>query len=131
MAASVPPLNVQRRMSCACCVGSCLRRNDGEGRRNDERGRGDDERWRRDDERGRGDDAGAGGAGVTGREEGVIGACTTSGGGSWPPTPHLTSPLKGGRDELGPFLDPVSCEVFNDLEGGREKLRHPLVRGEG
>ena len=32
--------------------------------------------------------------------------------------PHLTSPLEGGRDELGPFLDPVSCEVFNDLEGG-------------
>ena len=30
---SAPPRNVQRRMSCAYCVGSCLRRNDGKGRR--------------------------------------------------------------------------------------------------
>ena len=28
---SAPPPNVQRRMSCAYCVGSCLRRNDGDG----------------------------------------------------------------------------------------------------
>ena len=32
----------------------------------------------------------------------MIGACATSGGGSWPLTPHLTSPLEGGRDELRP-----------------------------
>ena len=31
----------------------------------------------------------------------VIGRETTGGGGLWRPTPHLTSPLKGGRDELG------------------------------
>ena len=31
----------------------------------------------------------------------VIGAGTTGGSCSLPPTPHLTSPLEGGRDELG------------------------------
>ena len=31
----------------------------------------------------------------------AIGACRTDGGGSRPLTPHLTSPLEGGRDELG------------------------------
>ena len=31
----------------------------------------------------------------------AIGACRTGGGGSVPLTPHLTSPLRGGRDELG------------------------------
>ena len=38
------------------------------------------------------------------RERGAawaIGACRAGGGGSWLRTPHLTSPLKGGRDELG------------------------------
>ena len=53
-------------------VGSCLRRNDGEGR-------GDD-----------------GGLGVGDR-----GVARFGGAGSWRSTPHLTSPLKGGRDELG------------------------------
>ena len=34
----------------------------------------------------------------------AIGARTISGG-SWRPTPHLTSPLEGGRDELGKGVD--------------------------
>ena len=52
-------------------VGSCLRRNDGKGR-----GYGEGAAWM---DRGQ----------------------TTDGAGSQLPTPHLTSPLKGGRDELG------------------------------
>ena len=36
---AAPPPHVQRQMSHACCVGSCLRRNDGEGRRSGERER--------------------------------------------------------------------------------------------
>ena len=55
-----------------CRVGSCLRRNDGEGCGNDERGVA----W-------------------------VIGVCAVGGDGSGLSTPHLTSPLEGGRDELG------------------------------
>ena len=31
----------------------------------------------------------------------AIGVLKAVGGGSVPPTPHLTSPLEGGRDELG------------------------------
>ncbi len=59
---------------CWGAVGSCLRRNDGRGRGDDG---GVDALWR------------GGGGGLAG------------GGGSRPRTPHLTSPLEGGRDELG------------------------------
>ena len=42
------------------------------------------------------------GAGMTvGGADMAEGARATSGGGSRPLTPHLTSPLEGGRDELG------------------------------
>ena len=39
--------------------------------------------------------------GVGDRRRGAIGDGTIAGARSVPPTPHLTSPLKGGRDELG------------------------------
>ena len=61
-------------------VGSCLRRNDGWGRRNDGKGGPGMMEW--------------GWRGRLGRER-------AAGGCSVPLTPHLTSPLKGGRDELG------------------------------
>ena len=65
------------------CAGSCLRRNDGDG--------GAGSCLRRND--------GWGSAGMT---EGVIGVSERAAGGcSVPLTPHLASPLKGGRDELG------------------------------
>ena len=42
------------------------------------------------------------GAGATeGGSAWAIEACRTGGGGSRRSTPHLTSPLEGGRDELG------------------------------
>ena len=44
----------------------------------------------------------AAGRGYDGEEAArAIGAGATGGGGSAPLTPHLTSPLEGGRDELG------------------------------
>ena len=76
--------------------GSCLRRNDG-------KGRGDEgERLAR-----------------------VIGACRAGGGGSLRPTPYLTSPLEGGRDELGKRCAERarrvgSCLRRNDGMAGRE-----------
>ena len=42
---------------------------------------------------------GSGGGGEGGEGGGSVGS--SAGGRSLPPTPHLTSPLKGGRDELG------------------------------
>ena len=43
-----------------------------------------------------------GGAGVAEGGTGwVIGARTASGGGTWPLTPHLTSPFQGGGMNLG------------------------------
>ena len=62
--------------------GSCLRRNDGEGRRCDGVGRGSD-----------GGGVGAIGVGAWGARELVVARGR--------PTPHLASPLEGGRDELG------------------------------
>ena len=61
-------------------LGSCLRRNDGGGAGMTGQGSGN---------------------GGTGEREGRSGCWRAVGGGSVPPTPHLTSPLKGGRDELG------------------------------
>ena len=74
---------VRRDARAAYRVGSCLRRNDG-------RGAGMTE-----------EDAGMrrGRCGRAGR--GAIEAGTTGGVRSLPRTPHLTSPLEGGRDELG------------------------------
>ena len=77
----------------ACRAGSCLRRNDGRGRRNDGGGG-------RGDGRGRGDDGvgvGVAGGGRCGR----LGRGMTGVARSLLRTPHLASPLKGGRDELG------------------------------
>ena len=82
-------------MMVPACAGSCLRRNDGEGRRNDGEGCGSDG-WvvvvRKIGAR----DGGSvvRGVGDRGVKRPVVVVCGV-------PPPHLTSPLKGGRDELG------------------------------
>ena len=76
-------------------------------------GTGQEQRWRRD-VRGSGSASGAGS-------------------GSRRPTPHLTSPLEGGRDELGKMGDVVvgevggSCLRRNDEEGRRNDSGAALV----
>ena len=63
--------------------------------------------------------------------EGAIGACRAGGGGSQPPTPHLTSPLEGGRDEMGcrRMLGRVgSCLCRNDEKG---RWSDGVARGNG
>ena len=84
-----------------------------------------------------------GGAGMTrGRRgmawaRGASGAGTTAGARSLPPTPHLTSLLKGGRDELGKGWVGTrwcarggSCLRRND-GGGRRNGGEGARRGEG
>ena len=60
-------------------------------------------------------------AGVTDRGRGRPGRGTADGGGSRLSTPHLTSPLKGGRDELG----------FSSSEERGMNLGGSSQRGEG
>ena len=102
--------------------GSCPRRNDGRGRRNDGEGA---QEWRRRE----GDDGGAGVGEVRGVGDWGVELVR----GSWRPTPHLTSPLKGGRDELGrrgvgAWVERGSCLRRNDERRGR---RNDERRGAG